>query len=550
MSTAQIKISDLIERLKGNRIKLPEMQRKYIWSSKQVQDLLDSIYRGYPSGAILLWEPPTENAPVPVESAIQQEASSHGYQLLLDGQQRLTSLLAAMKGEVVQKRGAATKIEIMFNMDHPDAVENEDDDEGDESSSAKESLENAIFAAKTKNLEGKPNWISVTEVFQSRWGTLAERVGNCPSKYMDRLEKLRDISEYKYDVTVIGPEVPYEEVAKIFVRVNSLGTKLRGSDLALAQITAMWPGTRSRAGALGTFEKYIDKCRKRNHDIAMGTVIRNLVVFASGQGKFHAIPTSSKLKENWEDSSKGMDAAIDFVTNDVGMESLELVSSPFCLIVVAMCSHLKGHKLSSADKKKLKFWVLMAILKGRYAHGSSGTYLTRDIQRAKDITTLIINLRVQAGRLEVEPDDLRELNSKSAFFKILYVLLKQEGAKDWLNGSPIAWSNISRHNKLEFHHIFPKSQFKGSNINSRDINNIANLACLTRLTNEGLNNKLPEKYLPSIDSKLLEQHLIPQDPNLWKMENYLDFLKERQKMLAAWVNRCLKIKEMEASLKE
>lgn len=545
--TRQITVGELIRQLGDKRIMLPEMQRKYVWRNNQVKDLLDSIYRGYPTGSILLWEPPEEQDIRPVNPSIKQEANSGIPALLLDGQQRLTSLYGVMRGEAVQIRGSDTKIDIMFNMNHPDEVDSDDENDN---SSVRENVDEATFAVRTQSLAKQSNWISVTKVLQSSWSELNEEVKGCPGKYMNRLEQLRNIAEYPYYVTVISNKRSYAEVAKIFVRVNSLGTTLKGSDLALAQITAMWPGTTKKPGALGVFEDYIKECKGNNHSIEMGTVIRNLVAFSTGQGKFHALPSSDTLKSNWESSKKGMNASIDFFTNDVGMESLELVPSPFCLIAVAKCLHAKKYKPSKEDKKKLRFWAIMAILKGRYALGSSGTWLTRDIERANDLRQMIINLKTTAGRLEIEADDLRELNSKSAFFKILYVLLKKEGAQDWLNESPIAWSNISRHNKLEFHHIFPRSQFRETNIHPRDINNIANLACLTRRTNEELNNKLPEDYLPGIDSKLLKQHLIPQDRNLWKMENYLDFLKERRKMIADWMNRCLKIKEMEASLKE
>ena len=126
----------MIER---GELRLPEMQRRYVWRATRVRDLLDSLYRGYPSGAILLWE--TDGEVPEQRMAVAQQASPYkSSRLLLDGQQRLTSLSAVIRGKPVTDRGRSRPIEILFNLEHPDklAVVTEvhedvdaDDDEGD-----------------------------------------------------------------------------------------------------------------------------------------------------------------------------------------------------------------------------------------------------------------------------------------------------------------------------------------------------------------------------------------------------------------------------------
>jgi uncharacterized protein with ParB-like and HNH nuclease domain len=120
MQQQNIPIGTLVDMYKRGELRLPEIQRHYVWRATRVRDLLDSLYRGYPSGSILMWE---TDEPVPTRDfAIAQETNAFaGRKLLLDGQQRLTSLTAVLNGDsAVQVRGRKKPIDILFNLDHPD----------------------------------------------------------------------------------------------------------------------------------------------------------------------------------------------------------------------------------------------------------------------------------------------------------------------------------------------------------------------------------------------------------------------------------------------
>ena len=126
MAKAERSVQDLVNQIKRNEIVLPEMQRRYVWKSTQVRDLVDSLYRGYPSGAILLWETPGDVELQPF--SVSQDGTPLGSQLLLlDGQQRLTSLTALLTGEDLAVRNRRRPIRILFNLDHPDDVESHGD---------------------------------------------------------------------------------------------------------------------------------------------------------------------------------------------------------------------------------------------------------------------------------------------------------------------------------------------------------------------------------------------------------------------------------------
>ena len=132
MGQQDLKIHELVAKIERGEIRLPEMQRQYVWRQTRVRDLLDSLYRGYPSGTILTWE--TDESVATRDFAVEQERAGKSFQLLLDGQQRLTSLSAIIRGEPVQVRGRVRPVDILFNLEHPDTLDfitevNEDDDD-------------------------------------------------------------------------------------------------------------------------------------------------------------------------------------------------------------------------------------------------------------------------------------------------------------------------------------------------------------------------------------------------------------------------------------
>lgn len=243
MGKAEASVEELVSRIERGQLRLPEMQRRYVWRSPRVHDLLDSLYRGYPSGAILLWE---TNEDVPLQDfAVSQQANPYqNTQLLLDGQQRLTSLSAVIRGEPVTVRGRKKPLELRFNLEHPDQLavvtevnEEADDDEenpDEEDADASEDelqkrFNKMVFVVGTKKLEQLPQWVKVTDVFKSDSdGEFLKRAGVAGfedpryDKYSKRLARLRGIRKYMYRMDVLENTMSYDEVTEIFVRVNSL----------------------------------------------------------------------------------------------------------------------------------------------------------------------------------------------------------------------------------------------------------------------------------------------------------------------------------------
>jgi len=520
MQQQNIPIGTLVDMYKRGELRLPEIQRHYVWRATRVRDLLDSLYRGYPSGSILMWE---TDEPVPTRDfAIAQETTAFaGRKLLLDGQQRLTSLTAVLGGELVQVRGRKRPIDILFNLDHPDGPPTDDTevtsdedspvaaddelgddaegvDEGDDNEQGlQEKLNRRTFVVASKNLASLPNWVSVTEVFKTgsdvqilqKAGALSDM--QSPEgiarfeRYSNRLKKLQAIKGYSYVVHVLERSMSYEEVTEIFVRVNSLGAKLKSSDLALAQMTSRWPNL------LKELEAFQEECEKSYFTIDLGHLVRSIVVFATQQCLFRSVAGTpvEKLKEGWTQAQEGLRYAINFLRSNAGIEDESLLSSPMFLHVIAAVSRKKDNKLDADEQRQLLHWLLVANARGRYSRGSTETLLNEDLAivfRSGDIAA------------------------------------------------------------IQWHHVIPKSLLKDKGYETGEINEIANMAFITGQTNRRISNKEASKYLEEVIAKqgmeALESQCVPTDQALWSTGAYRDFLKVRREALAHRMNAFIREK--------
>jgi hypothetical protein len=564
MAKAEASVEELVGMIERGELRLPEMQRRYVWRSTRVRDLLDSLYRGYPSGAILLWE--TDKAVPLQEMAISQQVNPYqSTRLLLDGQQRLTSLSAVIRGEAVKVRGRKKPIELLFNLEHPEGLgvvtevdeDGGDDDDNeelsdDEADSTEDELQNRFdrmtFVVTTKKLEQRPQWVKVTDVFKNSSDAPFLKHAGVNSlddpkfqKYSQRLSKLREIKKYVYRMDVLERKLSYDEVTEIFVRVNSLGAKLRSSDLALAQITTKWPKS------LQIFEAFQQECGKRGFDLDLGLHLKNLIVFATGQSRFLTVGSLSHdvLQAGWASSRKGMEFALNFLQNNAGIDSPALLSSPFILLTIAYYGHKRSYELTPEESGKLRYWVLVANAKGRYSRGSSETLLDQDIATLRDgggAPEMIDRLRQQVGKLDVSPDEFEGRTQRSAVFKTMFLAFRAAGATDWRSQLAIALDHSGSEHRLQFHHIFPKAILKGS-VTGREADDIANLCFIAGKTNRQISDKAPEKYFPELIAKAgtsaFQAQCIPTSPSILGIGSYKTFLQERRKLIADRLNQFL-----------
>jgi hypothetical protein len=560
MAKAEASVEELVGMIHRGELRLPEMQRRYVWRSTRVRDLLDSLYRGYPSGAILLWET-DEGVPLQDFAVAQQRSAYNSTRLLLDGQQRLTSLSAVIRGEPVTVRGRKKPVDLLFNLDHPDQLAvvteveedgNDDDDDDvseDEADASDDELQKRFnrmtFVVATRKLEQLPQWVKVTDVFQTdEDAPFLERAGvqnfSDPrfKRYSQRLAKLRGIRKYVYRMDVLERSLSYDEVTEIFVRVNSLGAKLRSSDLALAQITAKW------RGALSTFQAFQNDCTKLGFELDLGLHLKNMIAFATGQSRFltvGGIPAEA-LQRAWSECVPGMQFALNFLRNNVGIDTPALLSSPFLLVALGYYGHKRNYHIDSIEAERLRHWVLIANAKGRYSRGSTETLLDQDLATLRDgggVVEWIDRLRLQVGRLDIAPDELEGRNQRSALFKTMFLAFRASGAKDWHSNLVIALDHSGATHKLQFHHVFPKAVLKKAYA-PREADDIANLAFIGGKTNRHISDKTPAEYFPVMMGKggadAFNLQCIPTSSDLLGVDDYKRFLAERRKLIVQRLN--------------
>lgn len=562
MAKSAAKVHELVGMIERGELRLPEMQRQYVWRSTRVRDLLDSLYRGYPSGTILLWE--TDEAVPEQNFAVPQQKNPYlNTRLLLDGQQRLTSLSAVIRGEPVTVFGRKKPIDLLFNLEHPDELttitevnEEASDDEDlveDEADASEDELlqrfNQMTFVVATKKLEQLPQWVKVSDVFKTNSdGPFLKAAGVTTfddpryEKYSQRLAKLRGIRDYEYRMDVLERTLSYDEVTEIFVRVNSLGAKLRSSDLALAQITAKWKHS------LRTFLDFRSRCADIGFELELGLHLKNLMVFATGQSRFKTVGSLSmeELQKAWKSSGEGMNFAMNFLKSNVGIDSPALLASPFLIIVLAYFGHVRNYAISSEEAAQLRYWALAANAKGRFSRGSSETILDQDLSTLKkggDVQDLIDRLRLQVGRLDITPDELEGRNQRSSLFKTMFLAFKSAGARDWHSNLAISLDHSGVQHRLQFHHIFPKALLaKKAGVTPREADDIANLAFIGGKTNRAISDKAPASYLPP----LVQQHpqsfttqVIPTSAELLELDSYKAFLTERRTLIAKRLNEFL-----------
>lgn len=360
-------------------------------------------------------------------------------------------------------------------------------------------------------------------------------------KYSKRLARLRGVRKYVYRMDVLERELSYDEVTEIFVRVNSLGAKLRSSDLALAQITAKWHG------ALKTFQAFQTQCAKAGFDLDLGLYLKNMVAFGTGQSRFLTVGnlTIEALQQAWKASVPGMEFALNFLKNNAGIDGPALLSSPFLLVTLGYYGHKRNYQIGEDESRRLRYWVIAANAKGRYSRGSSETLLDQDLATLRQdggAEELLDRLRLQVGRLDISAGELEGRNQRSALFKTMFLAFRSAGAKDWRSNLAIALDHEGVHHRLQFHHIFPKAVLKSA-YTSREADDISNLCFISGKTNRQISDKEPSDYLPPMIEKAgsatFERQCIPTAEALLGVNNYKEFLKARRELIAKRINEFL-----------
>jgi hypothetical protein len=552
MAKAEFTINSLVGMVERGELRLPEMQREYVWRATRVRDLLDSLYRGYPSGVILAWE--SDEIVATTNFAIETSVTSAVRPLLLlDGQQRLTSLSAVLRGLPVSVKGRKKPIEILFNLDHPDEVsyvtdvyeDSEEDVEPDDvqDMDLQERFRRMTFVVSSSALKSHKNWVNVSDIFKLPDSDILKSSGlsgwDDPryQRYADRLKAVRAIADYQYRMDILERTKSYEEVTEIFVRVNSLGAKLRGSDLALAQITARW------RGSLEIFRAYQKEVNGLGFQLELGIFVRTLVSITTNQSKFAVINgiKLDQLQEGWERTRIAFTHALNYAKNNLDIDSQKLLSSPLLLITTAYWADKLNYQVSNEESQAFRRWFLSANAKGRYSRGSSESLLDQDLATLRDggdAMALSQRLSQQFGRLAFSPEDLVGRNSRSGAFKTMFLAFRAAEARDWKTSLKIGANHAGKADAIEYHHLFPKAYLRREkpHLISGQVDDIANLAFIGSETNKIISDRAPHEYKTDFSAEVMGRQLVDFSHGLDAAEDFEQFITKRRAAIAARLN--------------
>ncbi len=518
-----MKISTILDRIDMGSLVLPQFQRGYVWKRADVADLMRSLYRDYPVGTLLVWE--TAATQQTVKGAQPLPAGVH--ELLLDGQQRVTSLYGIVNGKAPSFCLGDSKafLNLYFN------VESEEFE----------------FYGPVK-MRDDPRWISVTELMQhDEWhfeSTVAELSSDLRSEYMKRLSRICKLKDRVFQVEkVTGKAMTMDKVVDIFNKVNSGGTKLSKGDLALAKICADWPQARDE------MQMRLDKWQGFGYRFSLDWLLRCVNALLTG----HADPAEldrqnvkvAQIQEGLARAEKYIDQALNLIASRLGLDYHQVLGSPNALPATICYLDKQQSWPDHATTDRLLYWYIHAMLWGRYS-GPVETVIRQDILAVENddaISALILLLRQQRGNLRVEPQDFAGATRGSRFFPLLYMLTRIHGTRDLDSGLELRQHLLGGAMQLELHHIFPKARLTRYGYHWRnDANALGNFTFLTKQTNLQISAGLPNDYFSRYEAKqpgVLASHWIPPDPELWKIENYRDFLAARRVLLAEAANKFL-----------
>lgn len=568
-------LSNLLHYLDIGDIGLPDIQRPFVWSNAKVRDLFDSMYRGFPVGYFLFWENAQTNGVKQI--GIGDKAHTVASRLIVDGQQRLTSLYAVFRGKrVLDEDYRERKIEIAF------------------------CPRTGAFEVADAAIKRDPEWIPNISVLwasgKSSYTMVKDFLKTLSAKVQltdaeeehisHNLDRLFDLQKYPFTALEIASTVDEEQVADIFVRINSEGVKLNQADFLLTLLSVFWDQGRAELEAFcrtsrqapttssgpSPFNHFIDPDPDQmlRVSVAVGFSrgrLKSVYQVLRGKdletGQFSSEHRDAQFKILQQAQAKVLDLTCwhQFLSSLVGagFRSGEMISSQNALLY-AYAFYLIGRTQCKVPEhllqKVIGRWFFFASLTGRYT-SSPESVMDGDLNRLRGVSDpqqfvsilddLIVNQLTGDYWLTTLP---AAMNSSSARNPELFAYI---AAQNRLS-APVLFSHKkvselldptlqTRKKSLERHHLFPRAWLERQGLDDRkQINQMANFALLEWPDNIDISDTPPADYVPKIrvrfsDTDWQQMHELHALPQGWEHMAYEDFLSERRKLMAGIVRR-------------
>ena len=586
-SVTQSAVTQLLSDVHSDKIAIPELQRPFVWDSVKVRDLMDSLYKGYPVGYLITWQS--------VGAALKGGQVAAHQQILIDGQQRITALRAAVAGlKVVDKRYRQVRIKIAFN---PVTEE---------------------FATLTPVIGKNPEWISdISELFNasSMFTFVREYFASNPDADPHVVEtnvgRLEQIKNAQIGIIALADDLDVETVAEIFIRINSKGVPLSSADFAMSKIATYGDYGRNLRKLIDYFchlaiaphayadikendtafaaSPYLSKIgwlkdeAEDLYDPTYGDIIRVAGLVGFSRGKASAIV--SELSGRDPDTHKVDEARIPVAYEKLEGALLQIVKKyhfdNFLMLIKSagfIAPGMIGSKnvlnftyalylrlreddtMSEGERKRIvRRWFVLSMLTGRHSGSFESTW-EQDIRRigvqgaANYLKQLEESELSDAFWTVTLPANLETTSTVSPLFQTFLAAQVATGVRGFLSKSiTIA---AMHQNSGDIHHIVPKDYLQKNGFPDRgDYNQVANFALTETSINISISNKPPDDYMAEVAKQIdtgeltlgeivdaadlarnLRENAIPPDLETITAGQYPDFLDQRRKLMAAVIH--------------
>lgn len=505
-------INHLLDRIDEGRIVIAPFQRGWVWRAEAVRSLMESLYRGYPIGSIIVW-PRRENA--------EAEES------VIDGQQRLTALYGVIRGQLpawLDGDNTPTLGRLQFDL-----------------------IEEKFFYSSGMPLPDAA-CVDVSRIFGegTEWWlqVLSESSvdGATRAKYMERVMRLLAIKEKNIPLESLPRAMEPEDAERVFEIVNTAGTRVNKGDLTLAQMSLSWREARQ------TIEAICRSWAEAGYQVKVDWLLHAMAAFISHRIDFKSLFEASKPE--LERASIGirtsMESILNLLQQRLGLDPRVKLAVNNGLIPVVVYRALNDPDTAdfAREEQALLAWWMCGNLLERWSRD------TRNRTNADLVEVLHggapgLFRSLLSGRagLPLQADDLQVSYKTKRFSQLLYSATRCRGGLDLGTGLALSPTLVGSQQGLQHHHLFPRRFLKENGYEQREIDQLANIAYISQGSNLKIGSKAPATYLGVLEERhpgVLASQWIPEDPVLWEACHYGDFLAERRRRLAAAANGLLR----------
>lgn len=574
-TTSNVPISSLIEDIDMGKIGLPELQRPFVWPNVNVRDLFDSLYRGYPAGFLLFWKTGAEGMLKSIGTSTKQSVPDLA---LVDGQQRLTSLYAVVKGaEVLRSNFKKERIQIAFNplserFDVADAAIKKD-----------RSFIPDISVLWVPDFKAG----AFRKAFLSQLKEIREITEEEEARIEDAIDHLRNLPNYTFVALTLASSVNEETIAEVFVRINGKGKALNQADFIMTLMSVFWEEGRVQLekfasnatipseGQSSPFNHFIKPSPDQLLRATVGLALKRARlanVYGALRGKdaatgldnpekrasqfalMHSAQSSVLNLANWHHFLDSLKLA--------GYRGQKMVSSEaaiifsYVLYLIGLCDYGIDRKVL---RQSIAQFYFMAAMTGRYT-SSPETRFESDLAQVRDLpdgNAFISKLREICDTTLTNdywaitlPSQLATSASRSPTlfaYQASLIMLDAPGLFSSLKLAALVDPAINGSKaSIEQHHLFPRAYLEEQGVRDmKHINQIANFAPVEWPDNIKIGKQAPSVYVPTLDAslsadereQLYELHALPY---LWWEMPYEEFLVERRLRMAKVVQKAWK----------